>query len=510
MKVIWVAVAGAFLLTGITWGESSGMGQSAETKAKEVQPDDYVGMSLQQCIEAALIHSPDLAAAQQNAGAAWALHDEVAAARWPWLDVVGSLRHYNDDQRLVMPRSPTDAGVFGSDIATLGLNLQVPLYTSGRIKNTVAAADQAAQSAAHQVDQTDRQLVFDIKRLFYRILAQAQVVASLDQSIKALERHRSFVQHAIEVQKAARVDLMRVEVRVADLKQQRIAAENGRILLLDALAERMGIADRAETFSVVGAMTLTPLSIDPNEGLSRALSHRPDVRALEAAVRAGQRRLDAARGEHGPSLGLEGNVGWRYSADPTVHPSGTDDVEDVAYVGLGLKMPLFQGGGISARVRRAKAEWLVLKQRLRQLKLRVRVDVRSAAFSITAARERVQATQTAVDQAVESLRIEQNQYRAGRGSITNVLDAQAALLGVETHHIAALSDYNTAIAQWHLALGSVGKPDLASSGPLSVWLHPAASTIKPTSPASPSLPGEKMAHSWADDGVSPQSLGDKL
>jgi len=136
-----------------------------------------------------------------------------------------------------------------------------------------------------------------------------------------------------------------------------------------------------------------------------------------------------------------------------VHPSGTDNVEDVAYVGLGLKLPLFQGGGISARVRRAKAEWLVLKQRLRQLKLRVRVEVRSAAFSITAARERVQATQTAVDQAVESLRIEQNQYRAGRGSITNVLDAQAALLGVETHHIAALSDYSTAIAQWHLALG---------------------------------------------------------
>jgi len=435
------------------WGEPSVAGDPAGKEVTGVEPGAYAGMSLQQCIETALAYSPDLAAAQQSAEAAKATHAEAAGARWPWLDVAGSFRHYNDDQRLVMPRSPTDASVFGSDIATLGLNLQVPLYTAGRIKNTVSAADQAAQSAAHQVNQTDRQLVFDIKRLFYRILAQAQVVASLDQSIKALERHRNFVQHAIEVQKAARVELMRVEVRVADLKQQRIAAENGRILLLDALAERMGIADRAHTFSVVGTMTLRPLSVDPNEGLDRALSHRPDVRALEAAVRAGQRRLDAARGEHGPSLGLEGSIGWRYSADPTVHPSGTDNVEDVAYVGLGLKLPLFQGGGISARVRRAKAEWLVLKQRLRQLKLRVRVEVRSAAFSITAARERVQATQTAVDQAVESLRIEQNQYRAGRGSITNVLDAQAALLGVETHHIAALSDYSTAIAQWHLALG---------------------------------------------------------
>ncbi|MCH8194134.1 MAG: hypothetical protein IIA65_08965 [Planctomycetes bacterium] len=36
----------------------------------------------------------------------------------------------------------------------------------------------------------------------------------------------------------------------------------------------------------------------------------------------------------------------------------------------------------------------------------------------------------------------------------------------------------------------VGEFDLASSGLFSAWLHPAASTIKPTSPASPSLPGE--------------------
>ena len=47
----------------------------------------------------------------------------------------------------------------------------------------------------------------------------------------------------------------------------------------------------------------------------------------------------------------------------------------------------------------------------------------------------------------------------------------------------------------------VGELDLASTGPFSGWLHPAASTIKPTSPASPSLPAEKMARSRADDGI---------
>ena len=43
--------------------------------------------------------------------------------------------------------------------------------------------------------------------------------------------------------------------------------------------------------------------------------------------------------------------------------------------------------------------------------------------------------------------------------------------------------------------------DLASTGPFSTWLHPAASTIKQTSPASPSLSGEKIARSRADVGI---------
>jgi len=62
---------------------------------------------------------------------------------------------------------------------------------------------------------------------------------------------------------------------------------------------------------------------------------------------------------------------------------------------------------------------------------------------------------------------------------------------------------------YRAGIGSVGKPDLASSGPFPAWLHlrrRRTSTIEPTSPASPSLPGERTARFRADDGVFRQSL----
>jgi len=56
-------------------------------------------------------------------------------------------------------------------------------------------------------------------------------------------------------------------------------------------------------------------------------------------------------------------------------------------------------------------------------------------------------------------------------------------------------------AESHCVKEPVGELDLASSGPFFARLHPAVSTIKPTSPASPSLPDKKIARSRADDGI---------
>ncbi len=69
------------------------------------------------------------------------------------------------------------------------------------------------------------------------------------------------------------------------------------------------------------------------------------------------------------------------------------------------------------------------------------------------AQQRVRFTQKAIEQAKESFRIESEKYDLGKGSITDVLDAQAAMLDAQTNHYRALSEYNIALAQLGLATG---------------------------------------------------------
>jgi outer membrane protein TolC len=87
------------------------------------------------------------------------------------------------------------------------------------------------------------------------------------------------------------------------------------------------------------------------------------------------------------------------------------------------------------------------------LELQVRLDVETAILNIGSSAQRVEATGKAIDQAEESLRIEREKYDLGRGSITDVLDAQSALLDSQTNYYRALADYSTASAQLKLAVG---------------------------------------------------------
>jgi outer membrane protein TolC len=137
----------------------------------------------------------------------------------------------------------------------------------------------------------------------------------------------------------------------------------------------------------------------------------------------------------------------------TDRPSGVNSSDDVGRLGIVLDIPIFEGGRIEARVRQERARLLAAQERLRRLELQVQLDVETAVLNIGSAAQRVVATEKAIEQAEESLRIEREKYDLGRGSITDVLDAQSALLDSQTNYFRAVADHSTALAQLKLAVG---------------------------------------------------------
>jgi len=201
------------------------------------------------------------------------------------------------------------------------------------------------------------------------------------------------------------------------------------------LTNLLGLPEDSHPVSVAGRLEPESLPSLPLEAsLDDAYQRREDYLAAKAALEAQAKAVDAARAGHLPPVSLVGSYGERWSPDASERPSGIDTSDDVGIVGVTAAIPLYEGGQIDARVRQEQARLSAARHRLRELKLRIRLDVETAISNVRSARERILATETAVPSAAESLRIEREKYDIGSGSITE-------------------ADYSTALAQVRLAVG---------------------------------------------------------
>ena len=403
-------------------------------------------LTLDQCVELALRNNPDIAQQRWDTETALAEKNIAEGALWPTLHGQGGFTHSRED-RLIKPRRPGARDVLGfSDNLLFGeVVLDMPLYTGGRLKNQLKAADLLAQASEQQLAHSRMELVFNVSSVFYSMLGQQEAINSLLFSQKALLEHQKRTKELLEARKAARVDLLRTEVRLADIEQQLLRERNVLDVQRFVLASLLGLEKRSVAIQGQLAMDGVPDFLD--NALTKALAHRQDYQSLVSAVKAQRKRLEAAKAGRLPEVSLRASYGSRWDSDDV------DEDNEVGQVGVLIDVPVFEGGRIGARIRRERSRLSAQEEVLRKRRLQIQVEVKTAASNIESTRARVGVTQKAVEQAKESLRIEREKYELAKGAIVDVLDAQSALLDSQMNYYRALADYNTALAEFRLAVG---------------------------------------------------------
>jgi len=435
------------------WPGPAAAKASDARQPKPGAPGPQGPLTLQDCVAVALASNPDIGAGARAIDTAAAERDVAAADRWPTVHATGGYTHYLDNQQLVPPHRFGQRVKFTDDILDANLEVEMPIYTGGRITYQIAAADLLRRSAEHRLSRTRREVVFNVTSTFYAILAQRRVIDSLEFSRKTLEQHRKRVNDLLAAQKAARVDLLRTEVRLADLQEKLVRERNVLAVLHRTLANLLGRHNGPSPLTIRGELALAPAGADLAASLAKAHAGRADYQAARAELEAQAKQVDIARAAYAPTVSAMASYGRRWAGHAVIPQLGDRDSEDLGQVGLMVDVPLFEGGRLAAGVRRERSKLAEAQENLRKLELQIRLDVETAVLNVASNRERVLATEKAIEQAKESLRIEREKYGLGKGSITDVLDAQSALLDAQTSYYRALADYNTSTAQLRLAVG---------------------------------------------------------
>jgi len=432
-------------------------------------------LTLELCIDIARVNNPSLAAGAWDVQTNLALWNIAAAERWPNIRGSAGYTSYLQNQRLVQVRKNNDPGMFSSSIFAADIVLRLPLFTGGRITSEISAADLLSQAAAHRLARTWEELVFNVSSTFYTILGQLPVIDSLQFSIKALNKQRSRAVDMMRVGKAAKVDLLRTEVRISDVEQRLVREQTILNIQERLLNTLMGVENGNVPVRLKGDLRGNRTVPDLGGALAMAYAERGDHLAARASVAAQAAKVNAARAARWPTVSLAGAYGTRAAAGITDNAAafinrfmrtpaplgqgkdfnspGVSPSLPVGSIGVVADYPVFDGGRITAQIREQEARLASAQANLRKLELQIRLDVETALLNVDSARKRVQATRKAIEQATESFRIETEKYDLGKGSITDVLDAQAAMLDAQTNHYRALADQSLALAQLGLATG---------------------------------------------------------
>ncbi len=416
-------------------------------------------LNLKQCLQIALENNPRMGYRQSEIAETIAQRDRTAGLRWPTVHGSGSYTRYSDTQRMAVPQSPDYPMIFADNVFTGNIVIRMPVFTRGRIINEIRAAELLIESAEYRFRFTRAELIFNVTSIYYNIFKQHKLIASLDFSRATLEEHLDRTKELISAQKAAGVDRLRMEVRLANISQKIEQEKSVLAIQKRVLANYMGNAESAIAISLPDAAVGRSPVANLNDCLLNALQNRSDFQAALKTVEAQSRRIKAARAVRWPSVSFYGAYGVKKAAGTYIAPPGVNGLDEIGQAGVLLDIPFFEGGRINARIHREEARLTSLQEKLRELDLRIRLEVESAYHNLISTGKRISAVEKAVEQANETCRIEKEKYNLGKGSVTDILDAESALLEMKTNYAIASADYHIYAAQLRFAQGEANEKE---------------------------------------------------
>jgi outer membrane protein len=224
----------------------------------------------------------------------------------------------------------------------------LPIWTGGRVPSAVHAAQADVAAGEQNVRDSEASLITAVVGAYAELLYDQQAVGIAKADIALLDHQVAEAQARFKLGQATKTD-------VAQLVAQRASAV---ATLADAQAtlDMTQASYRATVGHDPGALAPPPLTLPSLPGTldqarSRAIAGNPQLQASLRAADASAARIDAARANGAPSLG----VGAAYGYDENLGNSNVGGFPRATAVSLQLHVPILTGGLVSSQVRQANA-----------------------------------------------------------------------------------------------------------------------------------------------------------
>ena len=174
--------------------------------------------------------------------------------------------------------------------------------------------------------------------------------------------------------------------------------------------------------------------------IGSALRGRPDLAAARSEAEAARAGIGQARANLLPSLNLSATGGRTYA---TTIPNGANSYN----LSLGLTIPIFNGFSRQYDLRAAEYQAEAASARSETIRQQVVYQVFSAYYALQTSTRRVGTAGDLIASAQQSTEVALARYKAGVGSVLDLLAAQSALASARAQQVDARLAWSVSLAQ---------------------------------------------------------------
>lgn len=326
--------------------------------------------------------------------------------------------------------------------AAVSLMAIQPVFAGGQIVNGNRLAEIGVTASELQLQLSKNQTEMSVEQLYWQLVSLKEKLKTIDAVSGLLQKIESDVSAAEKAGVAIKNDLLQVQIKINEINKARIQIENGLDLTRRLLANKVGkTADGFDVAEPTDSLPDFSMSIDHNQ----AVENTTEYRLLEANVNVNELQKKMSVGKNLPTVA----VGAGFTAMRVME---TNNNFGMIFATANVPISGWWGGShATKRQEIALDNARTQRDNTRELLI---INMDNCLNAVNDARRQLDIAAETVSQSEENLRLNQDYYRVGTSTMSDLLQAEQQHRQALDALTDAKIEYQMAVVKYRQAVGN--------------------------------------------------------
>ena len=284
-----------------------------------------------------------------------------------------------------------------------------------------------------QTQRTQEYVEFEVNKAFMQLQMAYQAVTVMQKALEVAQANGVLINNYFNQGLVQKTDVLMVDVRINELKNQLQMAKSNVQNASDYLAFLLNEDTKNKVYKPNQSLAVESLASASNVSLS---DNRKDIQAMNLSVQAYKKMWQSAQMNFLPRLNAFGSY---QMYDAQIFQSSAKGY----LVGAQLSWNVFDGYKSIGKNQKAKADYLKADAENQQYKAQSNLELKKTTRQLTDLEDKVTTSQLAWQQSQEVFRIRTNRFKQGLEKTTDVLAAETQMVFKNLEYLQSVFEYNT-------------------------------------------------------------------